>query len=230
MEELLESFKGNDTDLCILGLYEQSLRFDKNHRLLVALRKGFDPSLNPRFSALHFHSRGPQDGICIRWHGFSVVDIQVRSDANPIGQHGETASGQPLIEDGRQQASVNDPRMTTDVRAQVEDGNHVPPGLLRPHIRWDDNPVWPGEGTASEVSTAKFFGDLQVRARLRVGRVGAQLLRERMCLDMVVDLTRALVDWLVELEGLRIGWYARHGSSSGSQGKDREPRKICNNH
>lgn len=219
---------GNDTDLCILGLDEQSFRLDKNHRFLVALRKAFDPSLNPRFSALHFHRRGPQDSICIRWHWSPVVDIQVRSDANPIGQNGETASGQSLIEDGRQQAPMNDPRMTADVRAQVEDGNHVLPGLLRPHIRRDDNPVWPGEGTAREISTAKFFGDLQVRARLCVGRVGAQLLREGMRLDMVIDLTRAFVGWLVELESLRIGWYTRHGSSNCSQGKDHKPRKICN--
>lgn len=216
----------------ILGLDKQGLGLHQHDRLLAFLGQSLDAPLDPRLAALDLDRLRPEDRVGIGRRGPPVVDVQVRRDAHAAGQRGEAAAREALVQDGRQQAAVDDARVAGDVRAEIEDGHQALATLLAPDVRRDDDLVGARQRARGEVAGAQLLGNLQVRAGLGEGGVPAQLLRQRVGVDEVVDLARGLIGRVVEGEGLLVGRdglrhdsdgrLQRRGGEADGKGKGRE--------
>ena len=203
------------------------LRFNIQRRCLgaddglfaVAL-EGLDMALDPGFSPLDLHRLCPENEVFPRRRRLPVVDVEIGRHADLVGQRREAAKGQAFVEDGGQEASVNDAGMTADVVPEVKDRDERLPTLLVPGQRRHNDLAGTQENAGGEVIPLHDLGELQVRPRLGEVGVLAERLGQGMVLDVIVDSSHIVVRGFEVRQRLGVRGAVQHALGHESLGYD----------
>lgn len=103
----------------VFGRDKQPRSLGQNLGCLPRVRQLLHVALDPRLAAINLCRRGPEHQETARRRWLSVVDVEVGRHGNIMWQRTEAAPRQAFVQHRRQEASVDDARMTAQVFANI---------------------------------------------------------------------------------------------------------------
>lgn len=123
--------------------------------------------LDPGLAALDLGRPGLEDEEAPRGRGLAVVDVEVRRDAELVGQGLHAAAGEPLVQHRGQHAAVHEAGVPAEVLPDEGDADELGARVVGPGVRGDWHLPVPDERPRREAARAVLGWHLHVRPRLR---------------------------------------------------------------